>query len=91
MKIVFRPLIFIGFAILIAINIAVFVNGLTLSDELNYYESQITKLRQDSLELEKRVYKYDSVTYAASIAAELDFTFQEQTIYLKTPGYAYNR
>lgn len=78
------------FAILIVGNIAVFMNGVKLSDEINFYENEIKNIKQDNIKLEKKVYKADSVTYAASVAAELKFSNKNKTVSLDEMGYAYN-
>lgn len=88
---ILRTTIWLTFFTLMVANIILFVYGVNLSDEINFYETEVKKLRQENITLEKKVFKFDSVTYAASIAAELDYTASNNTVYLQNPGYAYNR
>lgn len=78
------------FALMIA-NVYVFVSGVKLSDELSHYDSEISRLNQENLELEKRVYSVESLTHAASIAAELNFTNAAPPVYLDEQRFALNR
>lgn len=87
-----RSIIWVVFFGLIVGNVYLFIYGVKLTDEINFYESKVNELRADNIRLEKKVFKFDSVTYAASLAAELDYTANNtETIYLNQPGYAYNR
>lgn len=91
MKNIVRQLVGLTFLVLLAANVYVFMNGVQLSDKVHYYESEVSKLRNENISLEKRVYKFDSITYAASIAAELEYAEADEKMYVTKPGYAYNR
>lgn len=79
------------FALMIG-NIYVFVTGVTLSDRIHTYEKEITKLRQENIELETKVFKNESITYAASIAADLEYTKQAEPVFFDNNNkYALNR
>ena len=91
MKNIVRQLVGLTFLVLLAANVYVFMNGVQLSDKVHYYESEVSKLRNENISLEKTVYKFDSITYAASIAAELEYAEADEKMYVTKPGYAYNR
>lgn len=91
MKSLVRNSIGVAFFALLAANIYIFLNGIHLADQVTYYEHEVTKLRQENVNLEKHVYKFESITYAASIAAELDYVEAKDPMYLTEPGYALNR
>lgn len=91
MKYIVRHLLGIAFFALLFGNVYVFINGVQLSDKVHFYESEVTKLRQENIRLEKHVYKFDSISYAASIAAELDYEGAKDTVFVTKPGFAYNR
>lgn len=78
------------FGLMIA-NVYVFVSGVQLSDDLSRYDSEISRLNQENLELEKKVYSVESLTHAASIAAELNFTNAAPPVYLDEQRFALNR
>ncbi len=66
------------FLALISANIYVFLNSLKLSDKINLFEKEIKSLHQENLGLENKIYEVDSLQYAASLAAQLDFTQKAQ-------------
>lgn len=61
------------FFILIAVNILVFISGVALSDDISKFDTEINRLQQENLELEKDLYSVESLNHAASVAAELHF------------------
>lgn len=85
-----KKTIWVVFLSLIALNIFVFMNGVKLSDEVYFYEGEISKIKAENIKLEQKVYMVDSVTYAASVAAELDFSKKSETLFLEEVGYARN-
>lgn len=91
MKNTFRNIVGVVFVGLIAANMFVFTNGVKLSDEINFYERELKALRNENVDLEKKVYKVDSITNAASLAAELDFSNKSEPVYIGQKGYAYNQ
>lgn len=74
-------------------NIYVFITGVTLSDRIHTYENEISKLRQENIVLETKVFKHESITYAASVAADLEYTKQAEPVFFDTTAnkYALNR
>lgn len=84
----FRNTIWVIFLVLAVINIFIFIKGIKLSTEISFYENETNKLHQDNLELEKQAYGFDSLRYAASMAAVLNFTKKAQPIYIENAKYA---
>ena len=76
------------FLVLVSANIFVFLNGLKLSDKINHFEKDIKNLHQENLGLENKIYEVDSLQYAASLAAQLDFTQKAQPVFLDNLKYA---
>jgi len=87
----FSKIIWVIFFFLIVGNIYVFVGGLKLSDEMNKYESEIKKIHQENIDLEKKVFEVESLKYTASMAAVLNFTGKTAPIVLNRMPYALNR
>lgn len=77
--------------ILVGINIAVFVKGITLSDEIHYYEQELAELKKQNVTYEQEIYKMSSYTRTASLAAELDYGKYHDPIYHEIPQYALNQ
>lgn len=77
--------------IFLAGNVFVFVHSIHLSDNINHFEEEIKKYQQNNLILENKIYAASSFQYAASIAAELNFTEKNQPIFLENVRYALNR
>lgn len=80
--------IFFLLVTLALINVHIFVSGMRLGDEINYFESEVVKFRQENSELEKHVYEIDSLQHAASLSAALDFTKKVQPYYIDNFTYA---
>ena len=59
-----------------------------LSDQVNHFENQINKLHQENLNLEGKIFAVDSLQYAASMAAQFDFSQKAQPVYLENLKYA---
>lgn len=91
MKLLAKQAIWLLFFGLMIANVYVFVSGVQLSDELSRYDSEIAMLNQENLELEKKVYSVESLTHAASLAAELQFINVAPPIYLDEQRFALNR
>ena len=79
------------FALLCAMQVYLFLSGITLGDEINHFEKETKKLKSDNLDLEKKLYSVESLTHAASQAASLNFTQKATPIYLNNLGIAMNR
>lgn len=86
-----NKLIWIVFVGLIIGNVYVFVSGIKISDEINRFEADITKIHQENIDLEKETYEVESLQYTASVAARLEFTEQPAPLILNNTNYALNR
>lgn len=74
--------------VLVGLNIALFMHGITLSDEINYYEKELKALQSQNVDYEQEIYKLESYTLTASHAAELKFGKFNEPIYSEIPAYA---
>lgn len=90
-KLILKNIIFGLFVFLVITNIVLFVSGIKLGDEINYFEKEIKVYHQQNVELDKQKSTISSLQYAASIAATLDFTQKSQPLYLDSLQYAMNR
>jgi len=72
-------------------NVYVFIIGIKLSDEVNHFEKEIKRLKQENINLEKKAYEVESLKFAASMAAKLNFIKQSQPMYIENLKYALNR
>lgn len=70
------------FFILVIVNIIVFISGVALSDDISKFDAEISRLQQENLELEKDLYGVESLTHAASVAAELQFA-KKSPVYIE--------
>jgi len=86
MKELFQQFLGLIFIVLIVANVIFFLNGMHLSNEINKFESQIQLLKKSNADLEKKAYQTESLLYAASMAAKLQFTKKSAPIYLKMYG-----
>ncbi len=84
-------LIILVFLALVVVNIGIFVHSIVLGADMNAYELNTQKLHQENLDLENQMYEVDSLSYAASQAAKLNFTQPANPIYLENLKYALNR
>lgn len=91
MKIVIKDILIILFFILLVANTGIFVSGMYLGDDINRFDSEIKKLNRENTLLEKEVYHAESLQYAASLSAKLNFVKQAQPIYFENLKYALNR
>ncbi len=83
-----KKIIGIIFFVLIIINIGLFVSSIKLSDEIAVYERNTQKTHEQNIELQKQVARYDSIQFAASAAASLNFVKQSAPVYLDNLKYA---
>jgi len=90
MKKIINSLVWIFLLTLIFFNGYTFVCGIQSGSEFNRMEEKIISLRRENRELETRIYKMDSLEYAASKAADLSFVKKVSPIYLETFKYARN-
>lgn len=91
MKITLNSIIWLALISLITINISIFIKGVTLSDEINYYEKELMQLKQQNVEYEYKIYALESISQTASIAAQLEFGSFNEPLYAEQPQYAYNQ
>ena len=91
MKLTLNTFISLALVILVGVNIGIFVKGVGLSDEINYYEKELKQLKQQNVEYEYKIYALESISQTASIAAQLDFGTFNDPIYVEQPQYAYNK
>lgn len=91
MKIIIKQCTWILVLALIIGNVYIFINGMQLANNISYFESQTKKLHLENLRLEKKVSAFDSYSYAASMAAKLDFTNKAAPMFLDNLKYALNR
>ncbi|PIV09776.1 hypothetical protein COS31_02810 [Candidatus Roizmanbacteria bacterium CG02_land_8_20_14_3_00_36_15] len=91
MKLTIKGLMIFLFLLLVLTNTYIFMVGIKSSNELSKMETELEKLKQDNIELETRLSHVNSLEYAASVAASLNF--QEKTVptYLDSLEYALNR
>ena len=87
----FKYSVWIVFALLFIANVFVFVYGVNLGSQISHYESEIKKLRQENVMLEKKAFAASSLTNAAFMAAKLDFTKKSAPMYMDSIKVALNR
>ncbi len=90
MKGLFKQTIWFIFMFLVMANAYLFINGMKMSHEINQYESQIQAIHKQNLDLEKKAYLAESLTYATSMAAQLQFTKKLTPMYLQDKAFAKN-
>ena len=78
---------FVFFGLMIG-NVYVFMQGLSLSDQIQMYEKDIQQIRQENTELETKIYKMESITFAASLAAELAYDKKSEPVFFGEKKYA---
>ncbi|MDO8497643.1 MAG: hypothetical protein Q7S61_03800 [bacterium] len=69
-------------------NMYLFVTGMKLGSEISLFEKKIITLHLENSELEKKTYTIESLSYAASMAATMDFTKKTAPFYLDNVTYA---
>lgn len=89
MKYSFRFIIWTFFGILLFGNIYIFILGIKLGTDINSYEIETQKLKDNNIELEKKAYAVESLQYAASKAAEMNFTVKSSPIFPDNFVYAF--
>jgi len=83
-KILFAFLIFT----LIAVNIVLFVKGMSLSSGISDLENKISMVNKENSQFEQKIYKIQSHTRIASLASELSFGRYNDPIFVKDVKYA---
>ncbi|PIZ63520.1 hypothetical protein COY16_01680 [Candidatus Roizmanbacteria bacterium CG_4_10_14_0_2_um_filter_39_13] len=77
--------------LLIGVNIAIFIQGIKLGNEISFYETEIASLNQENIESEQAIYKLESHVWTASLAAELEYGKYNAPMYSQLPKYARNK
>ncbi len=90
MKLIFKDTVWVLFFVLLAVNIYIFVSGIRLSNELSSFDQQTRILHQQNLELNTQLSHVDSLQYAASMAARLNFVQKSTPVYLDNLTVAQN-
>lgn len=90
MRKIIQPAITIFLVILVGGNVFMFISGMKLADEINHYENRIQALQKENTDLEKKADQVVSFTYAASVAASLQFT-KKAPLYIGDKAYALNQ
>lgn len=88
MKKKYHFVIYLIFFIMAVAHISLFVSGITLSDEINKYDNMTKNFKQENIDLETKLYSVESLAYAASEAAKLDYTKKTSPLYLESLGIA---
>lgn len=77
--------------ILAIVNVYIFVSGLGLQSEMMHYEKETKRIEQENLDFQEKVFEANSLQYAASKAADLEFTERAEPYNLAKPGFASSR
>ncbi len=88
MKKIGKVLIGVLFLTLIAANLYIFVSGMTIGQKISYLEKETKRLHKENLSLQKKAYEADSLQFAASVAAQLDFAQKAEPYFLESLGFA---
>ena len=91
MKKLFFLLVWCLFISLAVVNLYTYITQMRFSEKYNVYEGKLKKIKQENMDLEQKAYEADSLKYAASMAAELDFTKKADLIYLENLRYAFKK
>jgi len=83
--------IWIIMPVLLFANMFIFVSGIVLGNQISHFEKETKKIHQQNVELDRQTSHLDSLDYAASIAASLDFVKRSPPIVLENLKYALNR
>ena len=91
MKIAVNKVFSVVYIILVIVNVFIFVKGVTLSEDISFYEKELVRLKQENIEIEQKIYALESITKTASMAATLDFDKYNEPIFTDRPQYAFNK
>jgi cell division protein FtsL len=73
---------------LIVLNVLLFARSATIAEEIHNYEQKIAVYKKENSKIESEIYKIQSHTRSASIAAELSFGKYNPPHYTQKPKYA---
>lgn len=76
---------------LIFANMFIFVSGIVLGNQISRFEQETKKIHEQNVGFDKETSRLDSLGYAASVAASLDFVKRSPPIVLDNLKYALNR
>lgn len=91
MKTVTNLSLWVLFIALMVGNVYVFVSGVQLSEDIHRFETEIKQLEEENTRLETKVLQIESMDFAATVAAELEYTKKADPVFFdQDPKYAYN-
>ena len=88
MKKIGKILLTFLFLVLVVANLLIFVSGMNLSQKISYFEQETKRLRRENISLQKKAYEADSLQFAASVAAQLNFAQKAEPYFLENLGFA---
>lgn len=91
MKTATKHVLTVVFVILAFANLYIFVKSLYLSDDINKFEEKTNKLKLENDVLEKEIFQADSLQFAASLSAKLNFTKESEPVFFDNVKYALKR
>lgn len=83
--------VWIVLPILVLCNMFIFISGIVLGNQISRFENETGKIHQENIVLTTQTSHLDSLEYAASVAASLDFIKRSSPIILENLKYALNR
>ena len=88
MKKIGKILLTVLFLVLVTANLLIFVSGMNLSQQISHFEQETKRLRRENISLQKKAYEADSLQFAASVAAQLNFAQKAEPYFLENLGFA---
>ncbi len=77
--------------ILMALNIFVFTKLVKMRHDSYLYEQKLSKLKEENILLENKLYQVSSLKYISTIAPKLGFVKQSEPVTLQELFFAYNK
>lgn len=71
------------------VNISVFLTGNSIAAKIKNYETEMTQLKKENMEMGQKKASLQSLTYASSVAKQLNFTKEAIPVYLSHTHIAY--
>lgn len=87
-KFIFSPFVLVIIVSLLIGNLYVFVSNMKLSEEIAYFNDQIHTLKIENSLLDNKLTMQNSLSEAASVAAQLNFTKKATLYHLSDLGMA---
>lgn len=91
MKKIIKTAIWFLVVALLVCNVGMFLYDIQLSDKVKYYEGEISSYKEENKSLEKNLNKIESLSFAASQAAEMNFNKKANPIFLDPLQVALNK